>query len=197
MQSYQSAQLGAWDHPTPANCLSSGQGLSQLKGVQASHTHIFNLWRGTAHNPLLGQGPGVPSLGTGPCYKDSPDKGVSTMYNMTQPSLSWQQTVREQGPENSSQLREASADECQQPSMLPLMGRILLPPAPAPQDSRALPPPFCFRHTAAPRFTLYSCSAESQPQYLAPMTSRAGESALSMCLVVTQYYPMKKAGSGP
>lgn len=84
LQSYQSAQLGAWDHPTPANCLSSGQGFSQLKGVQASHTHIFNLWRGTTHNPLLGQGPGVPSLGTGPCYKDSPDKGVSTMYNMTQ-----------------------------------------------------------------------------------------------------------------
>lgn len=58
----------------------------------------------------------------------------------SRPSLSWQQTVREQGPENSSHLREASADECQQPSMLPLMGCILLP-RPQPPDSRALPPP--------------------------------------------------------
>ena len=167
LQSYQSAQLIAWDYPTPVNHLSSGHGLRQHKSAQASHTRIFNLWRGTAHNPLLGQGPGVPSLGTSPCYKDSPDKGMSTMYNMIQsPVLAGQQAPREQfTPHIWGNPQQMNAN-----SHLPLMGHI---PPPQPQPPRTVGlclRPFRFRHTAAPRFPMYSCSAEGQPQCLTPVT---------------------------
>ena len=86
----------------------------------------------------------------------------------SKPSLSWaagaQRTV------HTTHLGESSANECQQLPMLPLMGHIL-PPQPQPPRTVGLCLcPFRFRHTAAPRFPMYSCSAESQPQCLTPMT---------------------------
>ena len=156
LQSYQSAQLVAWDYPTPVNHLSSGHGLRQHKSI--FNTRIFNLWRGTAQKtqPLAWPGAWGPLPGYKSLLQGQSRQGyVHHVQYDSKPSLSWaagaQRTV------HTTHLGESSANECQQPPSFD--GTHTTPPTPAHQDSRALPPPLPFQThscTQVPNVLMFS-----------------------------------------
>ena len=165
-----SLEPGTIPHPQTASALGKASASSR---VSRPLTPVFLTYGGAQlTTPCLARGLGSPPWVAGTCTQGGDPRPllqgqsrqgcVHHVQYDSRPSLSWQQTVREQGPENSSHLREASADECQQPSMLPLMGRILLP-RPQPPDSRALPPPSVSDTRPHPGHTVLMLSWKSAP----------------------------------